>query len=322
MYNYCAYGLGIRSDLPLPGVATPAEARSDVAIRFGHVDAPPPRDGGHPEGYFRFGPREAYLHWDEVGTFLVSDGNAITVSPASGAGEGLIRLPLMGAVFAVLLHQRGRLVLHASAVNLGGAAAVIIGEKGQGKSTTAAGLYARGHGLVSDDVVAIETGARGRPVVHPGFPQSKLMPEAAASALGIDPSTREPVAEGFVKLACDMTANYSARSLPLSGVYSLAGGDRLALKRLTSQEAFRHIVSNSYVARFGAQLLGGKAAAAHLKSCAGVVGGAPVYRLERPKSFVFLSDLMGLIESQARRDAEPLPGRAAVLRAAEGCVYA
>jgi len=54
----------------------------------------------------------------------------------------------------------------------------------------AATLYARGHYLMADDVVALDLGDPTRPLVFPVF-QFKFWPEAAASALGDDPETTQ-----------------------------------------------------------------------------------------------------------------------------------
>src|SRR3989454_2089338 len=54
--------------------------------------------------------------------FRSREGREIVVEPAPGVDAGTLRLFLLGPVRAVLLHQRGFLVLHASAVVLDGGA--------------------------------------------------------------------------------------------------------------------------------------------------------------------------------------------------------
>jgi serine kinase of HPr protein (carbohydrate metabolism regulator) len=66
----------------------------------------------------------------------------------------------------VLLQQRGRLVLHASAVTVDLGVVAFMGGPGWGKSTMAAAMYARGHSIVADDVTAVRAD-KAHPVVHP-----------------------------------------------------------------------------------------------------------------------------------------------------------
>src|SRR5690606_16473868 len=85
-----------------------------------------------------------------------------------------IGLPLFGPVMACLLHRQGLLVLHGSAVVIDGEAHAFLGDKGSGKSTTAAALIAAGLPLVADDVVALDRLEDGRLAVRAAFPAMKL----------------------------------------------------------------------------------------------------------------------------------------------------
>ena len=69
-----------------------------------------------------------------------------------GYVEPPLRTFLLGPALAVLLHQRGRLVLHAGAVAVNGRVAAFLGGPSWGKSTTTAALDRRGHGIMADDV--------------------------------------------------------------------------------------------------------------------------------------------------------------------------
>lgn len=88
---------------------------------------------------------------------------------------------LLGTAFGVLLYQRGRIVLHASAVLVGGAAVLFCGKSGAGKSTIAAFLNERGYAHVTDDVCCIEFDAEGHPVVLSDGRMLKLWLDAATA---------------------------------------------------------------------------------------------------------------------------------------------
>ena len=161
MYFYNAYGLSINSALPLPELLADAKIERSVSVKHEKVDLYLPETISS-EGYFTSTEREAYFFWDQLGKFLVRDGKEIIVDPLPNVEERAIRLPLLGTVLAVLLHQRGYFVLHASAIAVDGGVVAFLGNKGQGKSTMAATLYSRGHELVADDVVAIDVITRWR----------------------------------------------------------------------------------------------------------------------------------------------------------------
>jgi hypothetical protein len=124
-----------------------------------------------------------------IGTFLVRDGREILVDPDPDAGDALLQLALLGPVLAALLQQRGDLVLHASAVEIDGAAVGFLGGRGAGKSTMAAALLRRGYPLLTDDILAVSL-EDGSPRVLPGFPQLKLWPDAVARWAAIPCSCR------------------------------------------------------------------------------------------------------------------------------------
>ena len=68
----------------------------------------------------------------------------------------LISILLAGSVVAYLLSADGGLVLHASAVEVGGAALAFVGHSGQGKTTMATLMCASGCPLVADDLLPVE----------------------------------------------------------------------------------------------------------------------------------------------------------------------
>lgn len=304
MHIYTAYELGIHSSLHLPELQTLAEVKLDVVIQIAKIHWSPPEPSC--TDYFYVTAEKAYLFWDQVGTFLVRDGKEIIIDPLPGVEERIIRLPLLGAVLAVLLHQRGFLVLHASSVAINSSAVAFLGEKGWGKSTMAATLYGRGHNLMADDVVAVDISNPKSPIVLPGFPQMKLWPDAATSSLGDDPETLPQVHPQAEKRARRVADNFLQKALPLRRIYVLGGGLEPKLRAIQPQEAIPHLISNSYMARFGKQLLQGMEAAIHLRQCTSLIKDVPIYCLERPCSLPLLSAIAQLVEEDIASDIHPV----------------
>lgn len=300
MYLYDIYGLGIHSALPLPELYAPTEVKADVVIRVGEIDwSPPPTPA---ERYFRIAAGEAYLFWDQIAKYVVRSGREIIVEPFPGVEEQLLRITLLGSVLAVLLHQRRILVQHASAVEIDGGAVAFLGGRGQGKSTLAATLYARGHKFIADDAVALDVSGESCPVVLPSFPQFKLWPESVTASLGDDPERLPRIAPGCEKRVRRATERFSQKPLPLRSIYVLSEGSALEIKPLQPQEAVVELISNTYVARLNTQALRGVDASFHLRQCASVINNVSIYRLERPQSLSLVPTIAQLVEEQLTRD--------------------
>lgn len=292
MHSYVAYDLCIHSALPLPELLA-GEGAADVTIRLGEVDrssseATPLRT------CFRATAEEAGLFWEEAGAFLVRGGNEIVIDPAPGVEGHTLRLFLLGPALGLLLHQRGFLILHASAVAIEGQAVAFLGGPGWGKSTTAAALHARGHSLVVDDVLAVETGDLAPPIVFPGFPQLKLWPEAAAS-LGDIPEKMPRLHPRLEKRARRDARDFPQSPLPLRRVYVLAEGPRQEIEPIERGEAFVELVRHSYLVRL---LQATGAAPLHFRQCERLVKTVPIRRLRTHRSLAELPALARMVEEE------------------------
>lgn len=289
MHAYLAYGLSIRSELELPELP-PGPGAPDVVIQLGAVtDAPALEATGGT--VLRATPEEAWLHWRDAGVVRVRQGHEITVDARPDADPRVLRLCLLGPALALLLHQRGLLVLHASAVLLADGAVAFLAESGGGKSTTAAALHARGGRLVADDVAAVDWSAEGRPVVLPGYPQLKLWPDAVR-ALGQAPDSWPRVHPGEEKRGRRVT-DMDAAPTTLRRLYCLTDAASLGLEPLRGHAAAFELLQHSYVAPALRHL----GSSAHLARCARLAAVVPVRRLCRPRTLDGLGALAALVEA-------------------------
>jgi hypothetical protein len=238
---------------------------------------------------------EVRFFWKEVGAFSVRDGREVVVDPAPGVDERLLRLYITGPVLATLLRERGLRVLHASAIAIDGSARLFLGSPGQGKSTLAAMLYARGHRVLSDDVTAVRVEERGVTVL-PGIPRLKLWPDAAAS-LGLAPDALPRVHPSLEKRAVLVSRGFTGDPLPLTRVYVLAPGQQHEVEPLRPQQALIELICHSY----GARNLRSVETSSHFLQCATVARRIPVFRLRVHRTLSTLSELAHLVED----DLEP-----------------
>ena len=300
MYRYRAYGFTIDADMPLPELQPATDGPADVTIRFAAVGRPEAPPDPQTSAY-AVSPDDVRFFWELVGSFRVHAGREILVDPIPNVEQDLLRIPLLGSVLGVLLHQRGRFVLHASAIDIHGQAAIFLGPKGQGKSTTAALLVGRGHPLIADDIVALSLDGSSPIQIVPGFPQMKLFDDAAASALGDDPEQLPLLASLIPKRARRTPGQFSARPLPPGAIYVLADGPELFVTRITGQEAVCEVIGSSIPARFGSDLLDGPASLTHFQRVMTLVRQVPVYLLQRPRDLAGLSLLGAAIEETLRQ---------------------
>ncbi|MBI1329058.1 MAG: ATP-binding cassette domain-containing protein [Alphaproteobacteria bacterium] len=178
-FRYRISGLQVASAFELPGAipAAAADVVADVQVALGPV--PTALQGGD-----RMGPNwdmvgeDFLLEVPSLGRFHIRGGREIVIALDDGASERDASAYVLGTAFGILLHQRGALVLHGSAVAHNGQAVAICGHSGAGKSTLAAALCREGCGFVTDDLCAISLDHDAHPVILPDGRQLKLWQEA------------------------------------------------------------------------------------------------------------------------------------------------
>ena len=285
--TYQACGITIASALDLPGLAR-TDAPPDVTVRRGPVETP---DAFAPTGIAAVpGPDADVLAWYGRARLRISADALV----ADGDDDRFLCQCIVGPGLGVLLHRRGRLALHGSAVDVGGRAVVFLGQKGAGKSTTAAALLDRGHALLTDDLVAIGHDAAGRPTVLPGPSQMKLWP-ASAEAVGLGDAI-EPFLDGLPK-GVYYGARRAEAAVPVAAVCALAWGDAVGVEPLGGAEGFGEVFGHVYAPRF----LGAPASASLLAPCTALLRAAPPVRLTRPQTLTHLEEVARRVEALASR---------------------
>ena len=290
---YRAYGLTVASDVALPELEPAEPAAADILIAIGTIDMP----SSEAATIFRFEPDRQYLAWHAVGSFLISNASRIDIEPAPGVDDALLAFPLLGPVMALLLHQRGLLVLHASAIAVAGRGAIFMGDKGAGKSTTASALIRAGHHLLTDDVVALHLARPDAPMIVPGFPQIKLAADAAAAISLGQAEVRPQVHPAIEKMQHRLHGAFAGGMVPATRIYVLERGAKAAIMPLPGIAALPAIIKFSYVTRFGRAALSGDFAALHLRQCSAIANHVGVFRLEVPTGLDRIGEAVELIET-------------------------
>ncbi len=292
---YTAYGLTIASVLHLPELV-PLDASSnltpDISIRYGEV----PLELDQPDAIgviYQAKPNQFLLTLNDIARYLVSGGQEIVIARTPESQDSEVRLFLLGSVLAALLHQRGMLVLHGSAIETEAGAVVFVGSSGVGKSTLAAAFYQRGFPVLADDVCAVSLDEQGTPLLYPAFPHLKLWADMLET-LAQDKATLQQVRPNLEKYALPLNKPFEQTPLPLHAVYQLTHHNKpdFEFEHLEQMKKFQILSNNTYRQHF---LSGLGMRATHFRHVSAVANHVRVGRVTRPDYPLRLDELVELL---------------------------
>lgn len=287
MYRYSGFSLTIESELELPELSA-GGGNPDVIIRLGSVHCREQQATIEDE----------VVPQSSLGRFRITGGREIVVDPTPGADPGLLRLWLTGKLMAQLLRQRGCLPLHASGVAIEGRGVLFLGESGAGKSTTAAAFYARGHGVLADDVGAVRA-ARDGVEVQAAWSGLRLLGDAREVMNGC----AAPSGFADAKHVFRLDRKASATSFSVKRIYFLGYETRENRVRANVMPGFSAVAllnSNSFLRTWNA---GAELRQINLDRSASIASAIRVHRLVRPRCLGDLHDLVDFVEKDiAARD--------------------
>lgn len=248
-YRYIISGLVVQSEIRLNG-SVPCHSddrRADVTIRL--ADVPLELEGAVSSGpTWQFAPPAFLLEIPGVVRFVVIDGREIVVQPAPDIGLDDVAIFLAGTAIAIALHQRGAIVLHASAVTHGDGAFAFSGVSGAGKSTLAALLCVDGGcEMLSDDVAVIGLDVDGASISPDG--RRLRLWEDAIDVLNLEGHRGRPVRTMIAKFHVDLPQRQEGDPLPLRAIYildTLAAGSEPEIELLPHGRAALALDQHSY----------------------------------------------------------------------------
>jgi ribosomal protein L16 Arg81 hydroxylase len=298
--RYRAYGLTIESVFTLPVfVPETGDGAPDVRVVRGRIEPPPMaptaiRRAGL-EAEFGRTDEASFIRWPGAGTLRAARGEELLVEPAEGVDEMFLARFIVSEAFGLLLIQRGLFLLHASAVAIGGEAAIFLAPAGVGKSTLAAACAQRGHTVLADDMVAVDFPEHGeRPVVLPGAPQISAWPETIRG-LGQDPSAFPRIAPDVEKRVFHRPAGIDLTPVPLRGIFFTKAGKTvqrasIPLRAIDLTRFFP--VPPDVLTADGRRL--------HFRQCQQLCACTPAWRIQRAGDFGEIWDSVAFIEGNCR----------------------
>lgn len=322
MRSYDLYGVRMASDHefanPLPASPVPAteadlvfacvkEAPSWVDWSAATVvDEQGRRSDGSPDFVFARFPSHDAIRIPGALDFYVSD-DRVTCHVVDGRHGYLVEIALLGMVLAFWLERRGTLTLHASVAVLEGAAVGFLGSSGGGKTSTLLACLARGHALLTDDLLAVRQ-EEDHVRAERGYPALRLLPEQVARFVGDDhalPLLHPAFEKRRVLVGNGGFGRFADGAAPLRRLYLPERGPAthasVVIEPLRADEAVVTLLRQSFlpreVQRFGWQ-------ARRLAEMPALVRHLSVARLRYPAGFDRLAEVIAAVERDLDPDAE------------------
>jgi hypothetical protein len=258
------YGCVVASDLDLHLTPLPADAPADLTLRRAEDEWDP---GWKPEpadlisDYWNEAGQEGYLsariaggyrlRFHDICEYDLSSGLDEAVwRTAPGVKPGLVAAKVPGALMALKLVLAGELVLHASAVSVGGRGLAFVGRSGMGKSTLATLMCRAGALMVTDDVGRVIFDADGVRLAAGGH-ESRLRATGGGLVDLMPGLAVRNTSDGWLALSMTRT---TAESVALDAVViPLPTSERTALKLHTKTSTEIVILLNRFPRLFGLQ---------------------------------------------------------------------
>lgn len=284
VHAYCVAGLSVSSELALPGLIAMHEADApDVTIRRRPVSAALDAASACGPNWQIAGDR-FLMRVPQTARFLLTAGREIAFETETGTSLDDVAIFLVGTVFGILLHQRGHIALHASAVRVNGTAVLFCGPSGAGKSTIAAALGQHGYPLVTDDLCGIALGRQ--PMAQPDGRQLKLWAQAIEQ-LDLTRNRGTAVRRRAEKYYVDAEEAFT-EALPIGAVYVLREArppHAPGIERPTPIDAALLLRRNAYrpglVGRMGQRV-------AYFQAAAAIANAAGIFYLTQEFDFAAL----------------------------------
>lgn len=292
-FHYAIFGLNIESEIELPGLIPSETGPPDTWIKLGKV--PEHLDNVKNQGVLYEASSDDFLFkLDNVGRYRVQFGKEITVQPEKKTTPEEIQLFLLGSAIGGLLHQRGILPIHGSAVSNDQGAMIIAGVSSAGKSSLAACFSERGYSILTDDISVIGFNNK-KAVVHPGTPYLKLWGDVLSYYEEVSEYKRvRPKLEKYYK-PLRRTAITSPVPLNRVIILSVKNTSGFTKERIAGAERFNLLWKNTYRIQYSENL---DQSVTQFKNLSKLANSIEVFRVERPAYPLQINELADFIQQE------------------------
>jgi hypothetical protein len=272
-----------------------------AAVPFHTWDLP---EGSNCAKFYRL-PSGFLLRFPNLADFEVSvDGSCVMCSPAPDVSEAMTEHLYLNQVLPLALSKLGKLVFHASAVEIGAASIAFVAKSGRGKSTLAAGFAVTGHRFLTDDALVLEP-VDGVYQVLPSHPSLRLWQDSRERLLHDErekaPALTYTSKAGFL---AGTRLGHCCEPRSLRTAYFLGDGSaaEIAFRRLTEAESLLAWARHSFVLDVEDRTL----ISAHFDGIATLANHLVCYDLDYPRRYDDLDGLLEAVVAHATHLVEPL----------------
>ena len=190
------------------------------------------------------------LRFPRVADFLIEPDSDTTICyPRRGVERATLRHLLLDHVLPLVVSNRGRIILHASAVATPAGGVAFLAAAGSGKSTLAASLSLAVWPLVADDSLLVEPGADGV-LATASYPGVRLWHSSLVALAGASVRSRRVSRYSEKRRLAPPAPGFRFRSRPvmLTRLYVLgpARDDGVTIGRLSRRDALVELVKHAY----------------------------------------------------------------------------
>ncbi len=238
------------------------------------------------------------LRFPGLADFRVSlDGLTVKCFPTPGADDSTTQHLFLNQVLPLALSKQGKLVFHASAVEIDDGAVAFVAVSGRGKSTLAAGFAISGYRFLTDDGLVLERCDEGYRVLpsHPSLrlwkdSEDALIPPGEETAPALEFTSKSRFLAGGRIAFCDQPRL-------LRRVYFLGDGSaaELVFQRMNATEALVEWVKHSFLLDVEEKPM----LASHFDQVSRLANQPIHYRLDYPRRFEGLEQVRQAIVEHA-----------------------
>jgi hypothetical protein len=224
------------------------------------------------------------LRFPELADFEISGvALAVTCRPAPDVTAETCEHLYLNQVLPLVLSKQGKLVFHASAVEVGGVATAFLAESGRGKSTLAASFATGGYRFLTDDGLVVEAGDSVF-LALPSHPSIRLWQDSQRALVAVTAAIAPPVQyTDKARFLAGKGIAFCREPRPLKRAYFLGDGQSAAVtvERMSAPQAMMEWVKNSFLLDPKEPSL----LASHFGKVAELANRIRCYRLNYPRRF-------------------------------------
>lgn len=224
---------------------------------------------------------------------ILADGKGVICWPAESVPEVSVQHLYLNQVLPLAMSKQGKMVFHASAVEIEDEGIAFMGESGRGKSTLAASFATNDFRFLTDDGLVVQRNGRAFDLL-PSNPSIRLW-EDSEQALIARGTEKAPSVEFTTKsrFLAGNTINFCDEPRRLRRVYFLGSGERECVNfdALSGRDAVIELVKHAFLLDVEDKELLKR----QFEELSLLVRASSFYRLDYPRRFNDLGELRELI---------------------------